>query len=131
VQVDKPRHALVNRLQPQFRALPGSRLPPPVVDGPEAASAFVDYPVPARSRSWVDAYDFHGNTLGIGSDAPPPPHAPRRTRLAPGLRAGARRERSPVPVPGTGRVEVGHVGLEQGLSVDQQRLQLGYRLVAE
>jgi hypothetical protein len=41
-----------------------------VVDGPEAASAFVDDPVPARSRSWVDAYDFHGNTLGRASDAP-------------------------------------------------------------
>jgi hypothetical protein len=30
----------------------------------------VDDPVPARSRTWVDADDLHGETLGVPSDVP-------------------------------------------------------------
>jgi hypothetical protein len=42
-----------------------------VVDRPEAPAAFVDDPVSARSRSWVDADDLHGRRLGIGPDGEP------------------------------------------------------------
>jgi len=39
-----------------------------VTDGPEAPSAFVDDPVPARSRPWVDADYLHVERLGTRSD---------------------------------------------------------------
>src|SRR5437660_894154 len=61
---DQSRHAVVDRLQPQLRALAGRCGPPPVVDSPEAPAAFVDYPVPACSRSRIDADDLHEDTLG-------------------------------------------------------------------
>jgi hypothetical protein len=35
---------------------------------PEAAFAFVDDPVPASSRTWVDSDDLHGETVGGVSD---------------------------------------------------------------
>ena len=38
--------------------------PAPVGSGPEAPVVFVDDAVPASSRSWIDAEDFHGETLG-------------------------------------------------------------------
>src|SRR5262249_58590466 len=60
VTLDEIGHAVEDRLQPHFRALARERSPPPVVDGPEAPVAFVDDPVSACSRAWVDAEDFHG-----------------------------------------------------------------------
>ena len=46
-------------------ALPGPAAPPPVTGGPEAPVSFVDDPVPASSRPWIDAEDFHEHTLGV------------------------------------------------------------------
>ena len=54
------RHPVEDRLQAELRALPRGRPPPPVVECPEAAAAFVDDPVPACSRPWIDAEDSHG-----------------------------------------------------------------------
>jgi hypothetical protein len=41
-----------------------------VARGPEAPVSFVDDPVPARSRPWVDSEDSHEDTLGIPPDVP-------------------------------------------------------------
>src|SRR5207248_6322797 len=65
---DEPRDAFEDRLQPKLRALAGRGRPPAVPRSPEAPAAFVDDPVPARSRSWVDAYDLHEDTLGTRPD---------------------------------------------------------------
>src|SRR5207245_10731232 len=65
---DQSRHAVVDRLQPQLRALAGRCGPAPVVDSPEAPAAFVDYPVPACSRSRIDADDLHEDTLGTPAE---------------------------------------------------------------
>ena len=54
-----------DRLQTQLGAFGRGRFPPPVVDGPEAPVFFVDDAVPARSRPWIDAYDLHGERLGV------------------------------------------------------------------
>src|SRR5213079_2457269 len=61
--------------------------PPPVARGPEAPVAFVDDPVPACSRPWVDAENLHDETLGVRPDVP----APRSTPLTPKRPATARR----------------------------------------
>src|SRR6266404_6255913 len=60
---DESRHAVEDRLQSKLRPFAGGSRPPTVRDGLEAPSAFVDDPVPARSRSWVDADDLHEDTL--------------------------------------------------------------------
>ena len=39
-------------------------------DRPEAPVAFVDDPVAARSRPWIDAEDLHVERLGTASDVP-------------------------------------------------------------
>ena len=63
-------HPLEDRLEAQFRALPRGRLPPPVVECPDTASAFLDDPVPASSRPWIDAQNLHEERLGGASDVP-------------------------------------------------------------
>ena len=63
-------HPVEDRLEAELRALPGGRLPPPVVECPDAASAFLDDPVPASSRPWVDAENSHEERLGSPSDVP-------------------------------------------------------------
>src|SRR5205823_2175488 len=55
VLLDERRHPLEDRLEAGLRTLPRGRLPPAVLDRPEAAGAFVDDPVAASSRTWVDA----------------------------------------------------------------------------
>ena len=62
----------------------GGRSPPPVARGPEAPVAFVDDPVPACSRPWVDAENLHDDTLGSASDVP----AICRPRLRPAAGVG-------------------------------------------
>ncbi len=54
------------RVQPPARGCP----PAPGNHRPEAPAAFVDDPVPARSRSRVDAEDLHVEKLGRPSDVP-------------------------------------------------------------
>src|SRR5262249_27219847 len=54
-------------------SLPRGRLPPTVLDRPEAAGAFVDDAVAASSRTRVDSEDLHGKRLGGRADVPPPP----------------------------------------------------------
>ena len=44
--------------------------PPPVAECPDAASAFLDDPVPASSRPRVDAQNLHEERLGTPSDVP-------------------------------------------------------------
>src|SRR5262249_21696557 len=61
-----------DREQASLRALAGSRAPPPVARGPEAPVAFVDDPVSACRRPWVDAENLHGETLGATPDVPAP-----------------------------------------------------------
>jgi hypothetical protein len=39
-----------------------------VVECPEAAVAFVDDGVPARSSAWIDAQNSHAKRLGATSD---------------------------------------------------------------
>ena len=65
-------HPLEDRLEAELRALPRGCLPPPVVDCPDTASAFLDDPVPACSRPWIDAENLHEERLGGGSDVPSP-----------------------------------------------------------
>ena len=62
--------ALEDRLEAQLGALPRGCLPPPVVECPDTPSAFLDDPVPASSRPWIDAENLHEERLGGGSDAP-------------------------------------------------------------
>src|SRR5207253_411506 len=69
---DEAGDRVEDRLQPQLRPFSGARLPPPVVDGPEAPVAFVDDAVPARSRPWIDADDLHGQRLGSDPDVSSP-----------------------------------------------------------
>ena len=65
-------HPLEDRLEAELRALPRGCLPPPVVECPDTASAFLDDPVPACSRPWIDAENLHEERLGGGSDVPSP-----------------------------------------------------------
>ena len=67
---DESRHALEDRLQTKLQPLAGRRRPPAVADGPEAAAAFLDDPVPAIRRPRIDADDLHEDTLGTWSDNP-------------------------------------------------------------
>ena len=62
---DQLLDAREDREQPRLQPLPRRRSPPPVARGPEAPVSFVDDPVPASSRPWVDSEDFHEDTLGI------------------------------------------------------------------
>src|SRR5439155_10344152 len=94
MRLDETRDAVEDRLQTQLGTLSGGRLPPPVVDGPEAPVAFVDDAVPARSRPWIDADDFHGQRLGVRPDVPRFGLAARRRRPrapARGCRSSRRR----------------------------------------
>jgi len=68
VSRDEAGDPVVDRLEPQVLALAGSRDPAPVGSGPEAPVAFVDDAVSASSRSWIDAEDFHADTLGTVPD---------------------------------------------------------------
>ena len=52
---DQLLDALEDREQTTFGSGLRRRSPPPVTDGPEAPAAFVDDPVPACSRPWIDA----------------------------------------------------------------------------
>src|SRR5207342_1777965 len=60
--------AVEDRLQAQLRTAPGGRLPPAVVDRPEAPAFLVDDAVTACCRTRIDAQDLHGATLRTGSD---------------------------------------------------------------
>ena len=51
-----------------LRALPCAGCPAPVGEGLEAPVSFVDDPVPARSRPWVDTEDLHGQRVRRASD---------------------------------------------------------------
>src|SRR6266513_2114675 len=82
MRLDEPRDRVEDRLQSQLRALRRGRLPPPVVDGPEAPVFFVDDPEPARRRPWVDADDLHAATLGRGSDVSCLPQARKNPAMA-------------------------------------------------
>jgi len=62
MHLDELGHGVEDRLQPCLRPLGRGCFPPPVVDGPEAPVSFVDDPVPARSRPWIDADDLHDRT---------------------------------------------------------------------
>ena len=53
-----------DRPEPELRALSRAGRPAPVGECPEAPVAFVDDPVSARSRPWVDAEDLHGRGYG-------------------------------------------------------------------
>jgi pSer/pThr/pTyr-binding forkhead associated (FHA) protein len=71
VRLEQPGDALEDRLQPRLGAFACAGPPPAVVDRPEAAVAFVDDPVPASSRPWVDADDdLHAETVRGESDDP-------------------------------------------------------------
>src|SRR5207342_933602 len=79
--------AVEDRLQAQLRTAPGGRLPPAVVDRPEAPAFLVDDAVTACCRTRIDAQDLHGATLRTGSDASLLPQSPlpgvaERCRLA-------------------------------------------------
>src|SRR4029077_3305418 len=67
---DETGHSRVDRLQTESNVLAGRRRPAAVGDALEAPSAFLDDPVPARSRPRVDADYFHGQRLWTGSDDP-------------------------------------------------------------
>jgi hypothetical protein len=71
VQVDEIPDALEDRPQTSRGLLPGARVPPPEVHGPEAPVVFVDDSVSACSRARVDSEDFHVQRLGGGPDIPP------------------------------------------------------------
>ena len=53
-------HAVEDRPEASLRALARRRAPAAAREPPEAAAVVVDDAVPARSRPWVDAEDFHG-----------------------------------------------------------------------
>ena len=59
-----------DRPEPQLGPLPCAGRPAPVGERPEAPVAFVDDPVPARSRPWVDAEDLHVRRVRSPSDGP-------------------------------------------------------------
>ena len=65
-----------DRPEARFWALPWACAPAPGVHRLEAPAAFVDDPVPARSRPWVDAEDFHVQRVRSLADggASPAPH---------------------------------------------------------
>src|SRR4029078_10343402 len=65
---DEAGHPVEEGLEPQVLALPCGRPPAPVCSGPEAPVFFLDDAVPASSRSWIDAEDFHVDTLGTVPD---------------------------------------------------------------
>ena len=87
---DQLLDAREDREQPSLQPLARRRSPPPVARGPEAPVAFVDDPVPACSRPWVDAENLHDDTLGGPRTFPAgrPPSCSRRRR------GGARRRGS-------------------------------------
>src|SRR5258708_182398 len=70
VLLDQLPHPLEDREQPELHALPRLCSPPPVAKLPEAPVAFVDDPVPASCRPWIDAEDFHPERLRTPSDVP-------------------------------------------------------------
>ena len=64
-------YSLEDRQQPCVEPLPRGRPPASRRHRPEAPVASLDDPVPARSRPWVDAEDFHVQKLFGGPDVPP------------------------------------------------------------
>jgi zinc protease len=63
------QHSVEDRSEPFRRAVPGRGAPAPARQAPDPPVAFVDDPVPARSRPWVDAEDLHGDRLRRSSDS--------------------------------------------------------------
>ena len=97
VLLDQLPHPLEDREQPQLHAVPRLCSPPPVAEFPEAPVAFVDDPVPARSRPWIDAEDFHPERLRTTPDVPAalglaPPAARCETAAVPKTKPKAPRE---------------------------------------
>src|SRR4029453_11396280 len=64
-------------LQRRLGAVGRGGLPPPVVERPNPPFAFLDDAVPACSRAWIDAENFHASRLCAGPDVPA-----RKTGLA-------------------------------------------------
>ena len=65
---DEAADPVEDRPEPELRPLPRAGRPAPVGEGPDAPVAFVDDPVPACSRPWVDAEDFTARGYGANSD---------------------------------------------------------------
>ena len=59
-----------DRPEPVLRALSCAGRPASVGEGCDTPLAFVDDPVPARSRPWIDAEDFHVQRVRSASDVP-------------------------------------------------------------
>ena len=71
VPVDELGDVLEDRPQAKLRELVRPRLPPPVVERPQAPFSLVDDAVAARCCSRVNAEDLHAQTLGPSADVPP------------------------------------------------------------
>jgi len=63
-------HPVEDRAEPELQALRRGGLPPSVADGSEAPVALVYEPVPASSRPWIDAENFHEERLWSDPDVP-------------------------------------------------------------
>ncbi len=81
---DELLHPLEDHPQPQLRPLARACRPAPRRECPDPPAAFVDDPVAARSRPWVDAEDLHGRRVRSGADgcAAAPPRAARTAPTA-------------------------------------------------
>ena len=88
MQGDQLLDALEDREQTSLRTLLGRRAPPPVANGGDLRAVYVDDPVPACSRPWIDAENSHEDTLGTGPDVSFPPR--RIERAEPSGLAGDR-----------------------------------------
>ncbi len=67
---NEPLYSVEDRPEACLRAVARRRAPAPAHEAPDAPAAFVHDPVPARSRPWVDAEDFHGRRVRSGPDVP-------------------------------------------------------------
>ena len=65
---DEHADALEDPLEPQLGSLARAGRPAPLGEGPDTPVAFVDDPVPARSRPWIDAEDLHARRVRSLSD---------------------------------------------------------------
>ena len=61
---------VVDAFQAELGALAGGRLPPAVVDGPQAPSVYSDNAVTARCRTRIDSENLHVARLRGGPDVP-------------------------------------------------------------
>lgn len=73
VLCDELLHPVEDPSQPKLRTLAGAAPPAPSPERPEAPASFLDDPVAARSRPWVDAENLHAERVGIRTDGPSQP----------------------------------------------------------